>query len=109
MPKVGGAILGPGDLSTMDINLSGALKLSYSQNFFFAYLNEGPFLTQSLTHLSSQHIVVDDSTSLPSMNFCCMKFIMTVVAACTASSKMLLFQGVVCVDRIAVMLAPGSG
>jgi len=29
------------------------LKLSYSQNFFFAYLNEGPFLTQSLTHLSS--------------------------------------------------------
>ena len=51
IPKVGGAILRPGDLNTMDINLSGALKLSYSQNFF-AYLNEGPFLTQSLTHLS---------------------------------------------------------
>ena len=50
---MGGAILGPGDLKTIDINPSGALKLSYSQNFFFAYLNEGPFLTQSLTHLST--------------------------------------------------------
>ena len=51
IPKVGGAILGPGDLNNMHIK-SGGLKWSYSQNLFFAYLNEGPFLTQSLTHLS---------------------------------------------------------
>ena len=49
--KVGGAILVPGDLRISN-NLSGALKLNYSQNFFFAYLNKEPFLTQSLTHLS---------------------------------------------------------
>ena len=33
----------------MDINQTGTLKWSYSQNFFFAYLNEGPVLT----HLST--------------------------------------------------------
>ena len=50
--KVGRDILGRGDLRRSN-NLFGALKLSYSQNFFFTYLNERPFLTQSLTHLSA--------------------------------------------------------
>ena len=50
IPKMGRAMLGPGDLSSN--NLSGAMKWSYSQNFFFAYLNKGPFMTQSLINFS---------------------------------------------------------
>ena len=54
IPKVGGTILGLGDLNNVAIKpISGALKWSYSQNFFFPYLNERPFLTQSLTPLSN--------------------------------------------------------
>ena len=55
IPKVGGAILEL-EIIWRSNNLSGVLKWSYSQNNIFAYLNEGPFLTQSLTHLSGCNV-----------------------------------------------------